>query len=80
MPFIDGQDLRKPEFASYSAEKSEWIIEGFGVEPDIWIDNDPYLEYKGKDHQLDKAIEIINEQLKNYKGVPPVPSPPDKSK
>ncbi len=80
LPFIDGQDLRKPEFASYSAEKSEWIIEGFGVEPDIWVDNDPYLEYKGKDHQLDKAIEIINEQLKNYKGVPPVPSPPDKSK
>lgn len=79
LSFIDGQDLRKPEFASYSGDKSEWIIEGYGVEPDIWIDNDPYMEYMGKDNQLDKAIEVIMEQLKDYKGVPPVPAPPDKS-
>ena len=80
LPFIDGQDLRKPEFASYSAEKSEWIIEGYGVDPDIWIDNDPYEEFNGKDAQLNKAIEVITEQLKDYKRVPQVPEPPDKSK
>jgi len=80
LPFIDGMDLRKPEFASYSADESEWIIEGAGVEPDIIIDNDPAQEYKGIDAQLDKAIEVIREELKDYKGVPPIPEAPDKSK
>ncbi len=80
LPFIDDQDLRKPEFASYSAEKSEWIIEGHGVEPDISIDNDPHQEYLGQDAQLDKAIEVIMGQLKEYKGVPPIPEPPVKNK
>ncbi len=79
LPFIDGQDMRKPEFASYSAEKSEWIIEGYGVDPDIWIDNDPHQEFLGKDAQLDKAIEVIKGQLDEYKAVPPVPEGPDKS-
>jgi len=80
LPFIDGMDLRKPEFASYSAETSDWIIEGIGVDPDIVVDNDPAREYKGIDDQLDKAIEVILAQLKDYKGVPPIPAGPDKSK
>ncbi|WP_423127079.1 S41 family peptidase [Gaoshiqia sp. Z1-71] len=81
LPFIDGADLRKPEFASYSAKESEWIIEGYGVDPDIVLDNDPYQEYMGKDAQLEKAIEIIKEKLKTgYKPLPDIPDAPDKSK
>ena len=80
LPFIDGMDLRKPEFASYSADDSEWIIEGIGVEPDIRVDNDPALEYKGIDTQLDRAIEEILKDLEDFKPVPPIPAPPDKSK
>lgn len=80
LPFIDGMDLRKPEFASYSSETSDWIIEGHGVEPDIVVDNDPALEYKGIDTQLDKAIEVILGQVKDYKAMPPIPVGPDKSK
>jgi tricorn protease len=81
LPFIDGADLRKPEFASYSSEKSEWIIEGHGVDPDIVLDNDPYREYMGQDDQLDKAISVILEQVKtDYKPLPPIPQAPDKSK
>jgi tricorn protease len=80
LPFVDGTDLRKPEFASYSADESKWIIEGIGVEPDIEIDNDPSHEYEGIDDQLNKAIEVILEDLKNYKDQPSIPTPPDKSK
>lgn len=80
LPFVDGADLRKPEFASYSAEESKWIIEGYGVDPDIDIDNDPAREYAGIDDQLNKAIEVILEELKEYKPQPAIPSPPDKSK
>jgi tricorn protease len=80
LPFIDGGDLRKPEFANYSADKSEWIIEGYGVEPDIYVDNDPAKEYDGVDEQLNKAIEVILSQMDQYRPVPPIPEPPDKSK
>jgi len=80
LPFVDGADLRKPEFASYSADESKWIIEGIGVEPDIEIDNDPSREYEGIDDQLNKAIEVILDELKNYKEQPPIPTAPDKSK
>ncbi len=81
LPFIDGGDLRKPEFAHYNAEGTDWIIEGHGVDPDIEVHNDPALEYEGVDQQLNKAIDVILEELKQnpgeYPGVPPFP---DKSK
>ena len=80
LPFMDGSELRKPEFASYSSDSSAWIVEGIGVEPDIFIDNDPSKEYLGIDDQLNKAIEVAKEQLKNYKPLPPIPAAPDKSK
>jgi tricorn protease len=80
LPFVDGADLRKPEFASYAADESKWIIEGYGVEPDIEIDNDPAREYEGIDDQLNRAIEVALEELKNYKEQPAIPTPPDKSK
>ncbi len=80
LPFIDGGSLQKPEFASYSAEEPKWIIEGFGVEPDITVRNDPAKEYAGQDQQLEKAIEVIMEQLQEYKELPEIPDFPDKTK
>ncbi|MCF8328354.1 MAG: hypothetical protein K9I29_08660, partial [Bacteroidales bacterium] len=81
LPFIDGADMRKPEYASYSAEESKWIIEGHGVEPDIEVHNDPHKEFRGKDKQLQKAIEVALEKLKEgeYKELPEIPEFPDKS-
>lgn len=80
LPFVDGADMRKPEFASFSSESSKWIIEGYGVDPDIVLDNDPYKEYIGIDDQLNKAIEVIKEKMKDFKPLPPIPTAPDKSK
>lgn len=80
LPFVDGGDLRKPEFTSFSSDTGEWIIEGHGVDPDIEIDNDPYREYMGQDDQLNKAIEQIKEMLKDYKPLPQIPQAPDRSK
>ncbi len=80
LPFIDGADMRKPEFASYSSDESKWIIEGYGVDPDIWVDNDPAKEYAGEDQQLEKAIEVILEELKTFnKTVPAIPAFPNKA-
>jgi len=81
LPFIDGAVLNRPEFASYHPETGEWIIEGWGVEPDIVIDNDPYEEFLGKDTQLEKAIEVILEDMKTFPQLHPIPDKgPDKSK
>jgi len=80
LPFIDGGSLRIPQFASYSAEKSKWIIEGYGVEPDSTVVNDPYKQYQGIDQQLNKAIEVIKQKIKEeYKPLPEIPKAPDKS-
>jgi len=76
LPFVDGTILNKPEFTSYDADGAGYIIEGYGVDPDIWIDNDPYKEYFGEDAQLNKAIEVILEELKHYKPLPPIPVAP----
>ncbi len=79
MPFIDGGDLRRPEFAPFD-EDGNWAIEGHGVDPDIVIDNDPAKEYAGEDQQLNKAIEVILEQMKDYPELPAIPAFPDKTK
>jgi tricorn protease len=76
LPFVDGTTLNRPEFTSFDSNGSGYIIEGYGVDPDIYIDNDPFQEYSGVDAQLDKAIEVILEELKNYKGLPDIPQDP----
>ncbi len=79
LPFIDGGELRKPEFAPYSKDGRNWIIEGQGVDPDIVVDNDPAREFRGEDQQLDKAIEVILEELKTKgQSLPPPPPGPIK--
>jgi len=79
LPFVDGGSLTKPEFASYSTEGDKWIIEGKGVEPDIYVDNNPAKEYAGIDEQLNKAIEIIMQELKTKgKELPEIPPYPIK--
>jgi tricorn protease len=81
LPFIDGGSLMKPEFSTYDREGKEFVIEGHGVDPDIEIANDPAKEFSGDDQQLNKAIEVILEELKNWhEGWPDVPAYPDKSK
>jgi tricorn protease len=75
LPFVDGGFLNKPEFSRYDLEGKKWIIEGVGVEPDITMDNDPYLEFTGTDQQLDKAIEVILTDLKTKEKSIPNPPP-----
>jgi len=80
LPLLDGGSLNKPEFAPFHVSGKKWIIEGHGVEPDIEVENDPAKEFAGIDQQLNKAIEVILEELKTQeKTVPPIPAYPDKS-
>ena len=79
LPLLDGGFLNKPEFSRYGAKGEGWIMEGHGVDPDIVVDNDPAQEFAGIDAQLNKAIEVILEELKTKEeSLPPVPPWPIK--
>ncbi|GGC30513.1 tricorn protease [Parapedobacter defluvii] len=82
LPFIDGGDMRKPEFAHFAADGSSFIIEGEGVHPDIEVTNDPYDEYQQNDAQLARGVAVLLEKLADGSaiGVPKIPAFPDKSK
>lgn len=75
LPYMDGTDVRVPFFTNYDAKTGQWIVENHGVDPDILIDNDPIKENAGEDQQLNKAIEVALDQIKNRKPLPPVPAP-----
>jgi tricorn protease len=75
LPLTDGGQFFKPEFAIYSKDGKDWIVEGHGVDPDIVVDNDPGREFKGEDQQLDRAIQEIQEELKTKRFELPSPPP-----
>ncbi|NOZ56967.1 MAG: protease, partial [Calditrichaeota bacterium] len=70
---LDGGYITVPEFSIYGLD-SKWVIENHGVDPDIVVDNRPDLVVKGRDPQLEKAIEVIMEKIrKEPKTFPPRP-------
>ena len=75
LPYIDGTNVNVPFFTNYDAKTGSWIVENHGVDPDIYIDNDPIMEYNGIDQQLNKAIEVVLEELKDRKPLPSTPAP-----
>ncbi len=80
LPLADGGQLFRPEFAPYSKDGKQWLIESHGVDPDIVVDNDPAKEFKGEDQQLDRAIQEIQEELKTKAfDLPPVPPYPNRN-
>ncbi|GJQ64371.1 MAG: tricorn protease [Melioribacteraceae bacterium] len=60
---IDGGAVTVPTFRMYNPEGG-WFKEGYGVDPDIPVEDDPAEMAKGKDPQLQKAVDVILEELK----------------
>lgn len=75
LPYMDGTDVRVPFFTNYDAKTGQWIVENHGVDPDIYVDNDPIREQAGEDQQLQRAVEEALKDLQNYKPLPGVPAP-----
>ncbi|HVN74900.1 MAG TPA: S41 family peptidase, partial [Thermoanaerobaculaceae bacterium] len=60
--------------------EGQWLIEGHGVDPDIAVDDLPAATFKGGDAQLDEAIRVLEEEIRDHPvPVPPPPAYPDKS-
>jgi tricorn protease len=60
---MDGGGVTAPNFALWSPEGG-WVIENEGVAPDVEVENWPADLVAGRDPQLEKAIEIVLEELK----------------
>ncbi|MFZ0280674.1 MAG: S41 family peptidase [Bacteroidales bacterium] len=76
---VDNGIATAAETGVYSPE-GEWLIEGWGVEPDIRVDNMPHESFGGKDAQLEAAVQHLLKLMKDEPvKTPPVPPYPIKS-
>ena len=74
VPLLDGGYITRPEFSVYGLD-SKWVVENYGVAPDIEVDNTPDLVMKGHDPQLEKAIEVVMKEIMEHpKKLPPRPA------
>ena len=67
---MDGGGVTAPDLAFYTEDG--WRVENEGVPPDVEVEQWPADVAAGKDPQLDKAIEVVLEELKDN---PPKPLP-----
>ena len=64
---------------TYTAD-GRWIIEGWGVEPDLEVPDDPVALARGEDVQLEAAVDAMLEALEGPHDVrPEPPAYPDRS-
>jgi tricorn protease len=76
---IDGGSVFVPRSATNDAE-GNYIIEGYGVDPDIEVENDPKSVIEGKDPQLERAVaEILDAMERDPKVYPTRPADPVKT-
>ena len=62
---LDGGGVTAPRAAIYGLN-GEWEVENHGVAPDVEVDLDPAAWRQGRDAQLEKAIEVVMQQLKDH--------------
>ena len=77
--FVDGTSPSIPTFGFYENDGT-WGIEGYGVDPDIEVVDDPAKMVNGGDPQLDAAIRYLLAELeRNPPQRPDRPEGPDRS-
>ncbi len=76
---IDGGFITAPNIAIWHPD-GYWDVEGYGVDPDIEVENPPHEMAAGKDPQLEKAIAVVLDLLKKAPPKKPKrPAYPDRS-
>jgi tricorn protease len=60
---MDGGSITAPNLAIWTADEG-WVVENEGVPPDIEVEQTPADVIAGRDPQLEKAIEVVMEQLR----------------
>lgn len=72
---IDGGSLTAPDNAVFDPINNKWVAENVGVAPDIAVRQDAVSLSKGKDPQLERAVQEVLEMLKTQ-GTKKVAPPP----
>jgi tricorn protease len=67
---MDGGHVTSPSVAFFSP-KGVWDVENHGVEPDVVVEQDPKAVSEGHDPQLEKAVALALEQLKEHPATQP---------
>jgi tricorn protease len=57
----DGSTIRTPGSGVWTARGEN--MENFGAQPDVWVDNTPEDFVKGRDAQLEKAVEVLKAEV-----------------
>jgi tricorn protease len=76
---IDGGVTNVPQSALANA-KGEYIIEGYGVDPDIEVENDPRSVLAGGDPQLERAVTELMKKIATPVRIPKRPADPVKNR
>jgi tricorn protease len=78
-PLLDGGSISVPLQATNDVDGS-YIIEGYGVDPDIDVDNDPASVIAGRDPQLDRGLaEVLAAMEREPRRLPSRPPDPVKT-
>lgn len=78
-PLIDGGRVFVPEQGTNDVDGS-WVIEGYGVDPDIEVENDPASVNSGRDPQLERAVAYLLEKIEQEpRKLPNRPPDPQKN-
>ena len=64
-PLIDGGSVTAPRYAIYGLQ-GEWEVEGHGIAPDVVVEELPKDAAAGHDAQLEQAVAIVMQQLKEH--------------
>lgn len=76
---VDGGVVTVPTHGMYDLE-GRWVIEGYGVDPDIEVLNDPVSLERGEDRQLERGIQEVLRMLEeDPPSRPEKPPYPDRS-
>ena len=64
---IDGSTVRTPGTGVFLADAKHTNMEGYGVQPDIMVENTPADNLAGRDRQLEVAVQELLKQLGGQK-------------
>ena len=68
---MDGGFVSAPSSGVWNPDKGEWEVENRGIQPDVEVEFDPEAVRAGHDPQLEKAVEVVMQELEQN----PVPHP-----
>src|SRR6185312_10655580 len=72
---VDGTQVTQPRYATWFTGGVGWGVENRGVDPDIEVPFPPHAHVAGQDPQLEQAVAVLKEMLREI----PTQLPPERA-